>query len=190
MELKTKRNIVAGVLIVGVVGLVGYLGKQFHTLYNSCYAVVGAVIHKFSLDDVRITLMVRIENKSDLTVKLTKQHYNVYINNMQVASFYNENPVKLVSHSTQTLPIDVNFNPSDLLKKGITNITDLLGDKSKLIIGIRGSLTITSGIAKVDNLPVETSMSLKEMMTVNPATTDICKDFDKKNKKKRKKKRS
>ncbi len=40
-----KRGLIVGGTLVAVAGVVTYLLREFNKLYNSCYAVVGAIIH-------------------------------------------------------------------------------------------------------------------------------------------------
>ncbi len=183
MDSKTKNILIGGTVVLGVLAIVRYLYVQWDTLYNSCYAVVGGIIHEFGLKQVRITLMIAIENKSDLTLKVTHQSYDIYINDMQVANFSSNKTLRLLSKSTEILPINVEFNPTDLLKKGVKNIASLLGDKSKFIIKTKGVITVSSGIATVKDLPIETEMSLKELMTSDPSTAYVCSKFEKESKK-------
>lgn len=183
-----KKGLIIGGTVVGVLAVVGYLFSQFNKLYNSCYAVVGAIIHDFSITNVRITLFVKIENTSDFSVTIDKQFYDVFLNDMQVAVFSTENPIKLTSKSTETFPIDVHFNPTDLLKKGLTNIGGLIKNRDNIQIKVKGILSVKAGIARVDDLFIETSWSLKELTETNPDDVDVCEAFEK-SKKDRSKKR-
>ncbi len=182
-----KTILITGLAVVGVSGVVVYLLKEFNKLYNSCYAVVGAVIHDFSLTNVRITLFVKIENTSDITVTIDKQFYDVYLNEMQVAVFSTEKPMKLTSHSVETFPINVSFDPTDLLKKGVKNINNLIKNKDNLEITVKSVLSLKAGIARVDDLFVESTWSLKELTQTDPNSVDVCAESEKQKKKKQRK---
>jgi len=186
--MSVKRIIVGGVIIGGIAAMLGYFFRQFNLLYNSCYAVVGVIIHDFSFDKVKLTLLLKLQNKSDISVKITKQKYDIYVNGMNVGVFHSQQPFTLYSDSVNTLPIDVTFNPKDLLKTGVSSIAAILGDKSKFIIGIKGTLTAESGIAQVKDLIIETEMSLKEIMEEDNSA-DVCDNFSKDLKRKNKRRR-
>jgi LEA14-like dessication related protein len=186
MDAKLKTGIIVGAAVVGVTSVVGYLLNEFKKLYHSCYAVVGAVIHDFSMTNVRLTLFVKIENMSDITVTVDKQFYDVYLNDMQVATFQSTEPMRLTSNSEKTFPIEVQFDPTDLLRQGVSNIGNLIKNRENLEIKVKGVLSIKAGIARVDDFFMETSWSLKELTQSNPDAVDVC---DQAEKEKRKQKR-
>lgn len=182
MDAKLKTGIIVGGTVLAVAGIVGYLFREFNKLYNSCYAVVGAVIHDFSLTNVRLTLFVKIENTSDISLTIDKQFYDVYFNDMQVATFSTSEPMRLTSNSDKTFPIEVQFDPTDLLKQGVKNISGLIKNRENLEIKVKGILSVKAGIARVDDLFFETSWSLKELTETDPNAVDVCERFEKEKK--------
>lgn len=182
-----KSIAVLGVGAVAVAGVVTYLYREFNKLYYSCYAIVGAIIHDFSLTNVRITLFIQIENTSDITVTVDKQFYDIFLNDMQVATFSSDTPMKLSSNSTKTFPVQVQFDPTDLLKKGVKNISGLIKNRENLEVKVKGVLSVKAGIARVDDLFIETGWTLKELTESDPDAVDVCEEFEKQRKTQKKK---
>jgi len=180
-----KNGLIVGGALIATAGIVVYLLREFNKLYWSCYALVGAVIHEFSLTKVRITLFVQIENTSDITVTIDKQFYDIYLNDMQVAVFSSDTPMRLTSNATETFPVEVSFDPTDLLKQGVKNITGLIKDRDNLQVKVKGVLSVKAGIARVDDLFIETVWSLKELTETDPNTVDVCKKFEQERKNKK-----
>jgi LEA14-like dessication related protein len=174
--LTLKQKLIGGGLILGLLLLGGYFARQFTILKNSCYAVVGVVLHELGLKKVRMTVLTKIQNKSDITINITQQKYDIYVNKLLAANFQTNKPIQLLANTETILPIEIEFNPTDLLQKGVKDIQNLLVDKSKLIITTKGVLTVGAGIVNIKNLPVETSMTLAEMMAPLP-DADPCKKY-------------
>ena len=108
---------------------------------------------------------------------------------MQVATFTSNEPMKLTSNSEKTFPIEVQFDPTDLLKQGVRNISGLIKNRENLQIKVKGVLSVKAGIARVDDLFVETSWSLKELTQANPDAVDVCEQSEKEKKRDKNKSR-
>ncbi len=105
---------------------------------------------------------------------------------MQVAVFSSDKPMKLASNSKETFPIEVKFDPTDLLKQGVKNITTLIKNRDTLQVKVKGILSVKAGIARVDDLFMETSWSLKELTETDPNYVDVCEKFEEERKRDKK----
>ena len=163
-------------LVLGAVSI--YLMKQFKLLAGSCWAFSGAMVKSLAISKVELTILLKIWNRSAIDILLRSQKYNIYVNNILVSKIANVTPVTLKGKSTQTLSLDVMFNPNDLLKAGWSAITDLITDTSKILITIKGELSLKSGLIAFKTVNIETTMSLKEMTDIYKApTADACQTF-------------
>ncbi len=160
-----KKALLVGGVIGGVIALIGYFKKEFDRLENACYTISGGVIHTLGLSKVKITLFFKIVNKSDISVEISNAIFNIYVNKMFVSKIVKSNKQLLKSGGETILMVDVDFNPQDLLKAGVNNISPLLTDKDKLVIGIKGSFDAVAGIIKLKSFPIEESITLKELLT-------------------------
>jgi LEA14-like dessication related protein len=175
MNKYVKWGIIGGVTI-GVIGLTYYLYRQLNKLYDYCYAMSGAVIKKFTLNQISLTLMIKLKNNSDITVELGEQNYNVYINDYYVGTVKYTKPATWYGKSVLTFPVDVEFQPQDLLKAGMKNIQALIADKSKIIIKIEGFVNAKSGILNIKDFKFDYTMSLADLLSPTEPSLS-CKNF-------------
>jgi LEA14-like dessication related protein len=166
-----KKLVIGSIVAVGGLSLIflgTYLNKQYKMLMDGIVKaftkINGVVIKQLSLSNLQFTLMFKIVNKGDLSVDVTKQSYNLYINNIQVATLVNNNILRISSQSITNFPIDVNLVTKDLLKAGANNLQYILTDKSKIVFKIVGTLTIKAGIITLKNLPIQQTFSLADLV--------------------------
>ena len=164
MKTAVKIGIIGGIGLT-LVAVAAYFEKQANLLKEACSTIAGAIIHQISFTNVSFTLMMNIANKSDIDFTVTNQKYNVYVNNMLVAKIDNPDTVKVNARGTSTVNINVKFNPQDLLKKGIQNITSLIKNKDNMIIEVKGYLSLKAGIISVTDYQVDERMTLKEILS-------------------------
>jgi len=149
---------------LGIISVMAYVASQAKKLKDACYTLAGAMVHEISFQNFSFTLLLNISNKSDIDFVVTKQLYNIYINNMLVATIDNPEKIKVRGNGKSTINIDVSFNPQDLLKKGMENISMLIGNKDNLIIEIKGNLSLKAGIVSVNDYKVDERLSMKEIL--------------------------
>jgi LEA14-like dessication related protein len=155
-------------LVITAIALVGYFAKQASMLRKSCYTLAGAIINNISFNNVKLTLLVNIKNKSDIPFTVYNQRYSVYVNGLLVSKIERDGDSVIDAQSKSVFQVNVEFNPQDLLRAGIINIEPLLYDKEKLMIDLRGNISLKSGLVRIRNYKVEEKMSLKELLTPNP----------------------
>lgn len=164
-----KIAIIGGLALVGIV-VMAYLAKQVDLLKNACYTIAGAIIHEISFNKMSFTMLLNISNKSDIDFMVTNQKYNIYVNGMLVAVVQNPNDIKVRAKGMSTVNIDIDFNPQDLLKKGIENIASLIQNKNNIIIEVKGYLSLKAGVVNVKNYEVDERLSLKELFAPSTST--------------------
>lgn len=164
-----KIAIIGGLALVGI-AVMAYLAKQVDLLKNACYTIAGAIIHEISFNKMSFTMLLNISNKSDIDFMVTNQKYNIYVNGMLVAVVQNPNDIKVRAKGMSTVNIDIDFNPQDLLKKGIENIASLIQNKNNIIIEVKGYLSLKAGVVNVKNYEVDERISLKELFAPSTST--------------------
>jgi hypothetical protein len=70
--------------------------------------------------------------------------------------------------SDAIIKLDVEFNPKDLLKAGLTNIEPILYDNEKLVITTKGTLSAKTGIVTLTKFPFSVDITLKELLEPSP----------------------
>lgn len=174
MNPQLRKGLIIGFLGISAISVISYFKKQFNLLKNACYAISGGVIHNLSLDSVKMTLFLKIVNESDLTVQLSNMNFNIYVNKMFVTNIKKDDIQTLYSLSDTIVKLDFEFNPKDLLRAGITNIEPIIYDKEKLIVTIKGSVSVKAGVLKISHFPIEEEITLKELLAPSP-DSDRCK---------------
>lgn len=186
MQLTTKHKwFIGGGLTLLALGTI-YLVRQARLLYNAVYTVAGIVVKNISLNDINFTLLLKVENKGDLHVDIVEQSYDVYVNKMFVSHIEypsaqqlqecsallaadkttckNKYITPIASNSSSTIPLNIQFNPSDLLKTGFQNITSILGNQANVIINIKGKLTFKAGPITMKDFAIEETMTLADIV--------------------------
>jgi len=171
MTPEVKKIAIIGSLALVGVAVLAYLAKQLELLQNACYTVAGAIIHEISGKKMSFTMLLNISNKSDIDFMVTNQKYNIYVNGMLVAVVQNPNDIKVRAKGMSTVNIEIDFNPQDLLKKGIENIAMLIANKNNIVIEVKGYLSLEAGIVNLKNYEVDERLSLKELLAPSVKTT-------------------
>lgn len=187
MALTTKQKwwLGGGGTVLGLAIL--YFARQAQKTYNSVYTVSGIVVKNVALNNISFTILLKVENKGGLNIDVVCQNYSVYINNMFVANIQHPDPTevaackklgttaeidackaKLVTHiphdSSATVPINVQFNPQDLLKAGLQNMSAIVGNQKNVNIAIKGALTFYAGPVKMTDFPFEENLNLADVL--------------------------
>lgn len=165
---KGQKTVIVASAIVIFAGLYAYFRREFTKLKNACWFISGGVINSIGADKVNLTVFMKITNKSDLFMTIEKMDLNVYINNLFVSNFKKADRQRIEAHQSNIVQIDISFNPSDLLKAGVKNISTILTNPDKIVISVKGDLNVEMGLVKLNKFDVSTSMTLKEMMSPDP----------------------
>ena len=168
MNLTTKKILVASAAVLILGGIYAFFKTEFGKLKNACIVLAGGVINQLGFSYVSLSLFVKVTNISAIDMEISDVNLNIYINDLYVSNFKNPNKQQVKPHASSTMQIDVNFNPADLLKAGIKNITTLIEDQSKIVIKVKGTISVGSGIVKVNNYDVEQKMTLKDIVSPDP----------------------
>jgi LEA14-like dessication related protein len=167
--MKNKGLIVYGGAVLLVAGVGIYLYKQYSLLMdgfiNGFKVISGAIIKKLSANEISFTLIYKVTNKGDLGVTVTNQKYSVYINNTQVSTITNSQPLKIKGGSTTSFPLNVDINPQEDLSKVLNLDTLLMGisNKNSIVFKISGVFSFSAGILKLKDFPFEETFTLADL---------------------------
>lgn len=161
-----KRNIAIGGILTLIVGIGIYVYRQYDHLVKAGKKLIGAKVHNLSLSGVNATVYVEIDNKGDLSVDVIGQDYNIYVNDKFVSNVKVKDDIRINSNGKSILPLTINFNPQTVLMAGLVNLTSILSDKSKIIISVKGSLSIKTGVLSVKNFGFNVDMTLAEIVEI------------------------
>ena len=134
---KVRNGIIIGGLAIAATSLLVYFKRQINLIKDACYTISGGVIHSLTLSNVKMTLFLKIVNESDLTIQLSNMNFNIYVNNMFVTKVSKPEIQTLYSKSDAIIQLKIEFNPTDLLRAGITNLEPIIYDKEKFYENIK-----------------------------------------------------
>jgi len=94
------------------------------------------VVKDFNRNKIVMDLFMKFTNRSNLSVTLAKQEYDVYANGIFLTTVKNESPNTIRANSTSSIGAPIVINPSEILAKGILNPLELFTTPKKLNIKI------------------------------------------------------
>lgn len=187
MPLTSKQKwLLAGGVTALALGCI-WAASQLKKTYNAIYTLAGIIVKNISLSDINFTLLLKIENKGGISVDVTKQSYDVFVNNMFVMHVdYPSNdqlaackalPIsadrgackdkyitRIHHNASDTVPINVQFNPSDKLKEGLQNLSVIVSNQKSVLITVKGKLTFSAGLVKMTDFPFEETLTLEDIV--------------------------
>lgn len=161
-------------MLLGITAVITVYGaRQIYLLYQAAFKIVGAKINKIGISGIDMILYAEIDNKGDISAQINDQHYEVFLNKTKVSTVDAKQEVHINSNGKTIIPIHVAFNPETILMAGADNILNLLTDKSKIKIEIKGNLSLKSGVISLKDYPVDITYTLQEIIdsSKQPAPT-------------------
>lgn len=158
MEKTTIQRIGIGAVMIGVFGYTfHYLMKQARKLVNTEFEFSKITLNSLSLEKVSITLWWKVVNKSDISVDVSNQDYDIFLNGRFIKKVGYTSPVKLKAKQTTYLPTYVVLTPKDVANIGIENALLLTNDEGqkKTTLLVKGKFTVKTSIFEVKKFPFE-----------------------------------
>ena len=160
-----RKGIIIGIIVAVIMIVATYIYLQYQKLYNATWTYAGQKLKKFAFDKVTAEIYMDVDNKGDLLVTVSQQDYIITLNGTQISTVKNTDDVIIASNSVTRIPLLVEIGTSEFLKAlGSNWQMILLGDKSKVIINIKGYFTLKLGIFAFHKLPFDTSMTLADLI--------------------------
>lgn len=161
--MQTKNWIILSVAAVGIVSVGVYLNKQFKKLYNAEWLFGGIKNLRVSSDGISFTVVYNVNNEGDISVIMSEQNYDAFINGKFVAKISNKTNQKIRSNQVSQIPFHITFKPRDLINAGFINFISLMGNRDNVNILIKGFLDIKTGIIKMKKYPFQLNFNLGEI---------------------------
>lgn len=153
-------------LFGGIALLTAYITRQFVLLYNAAYKILKdkTQIKSIALNNIDMSVVLQITNRSDLSAQIIGQHYVVYFNDVIVSTIDIKDKVHLNSNGYTNIPIHILFNPKQAATVAFQNLTNFFNDKSKINFEVKGWLSIKLGAIKLKNYPIDIKYTLQEIL--------------------------
>jgi len=151
-----------------------YFRKQSELLADSCYKADGLIINSINSNGIDFTLFLKFSNKSNIDMKLEKQHYEIFVEGKKVTSVDSTNSISIQPKSDTRIPLRVTFKLTDIFKTGFQNLDKLMINHNDLKIQIKGKLYATSGVLVKIPIPIDYKATLKDFKTDPNAPKKEC----------------
>lgn len=120
--------------ITGLIALVSisgaYLYNEVSKVLSYTLKFVGLREVKFDKSGVSFKILYEYTNKANISITITQQEYEVYINGQYLTTLSNFAPNVLNGGITNTIEINVNLTPEDFKKVKLNWVQVLLDPKS------------------------------------------------------------
>jgi len=169
-----KKIIVVGSIIIAGFSIWAY--TQYEKLMDYAFGFKKAKARSVSAKKISFDLYLTYVNKSDITFYLTKQRYIVYFNDVEVSRMSNDS-TNIIQHGIDPatnkpyenqIGINVDFDPSVVLKSLNKNWASILLTPDKFIIRVDMKLTVgikILGFIVPVTVPYSYPVSLKEVLS-------------------------
>lgn len=166
MKPETKKWLIVGGLSVISIAL-GALYLQYKKLMNYTIKVKGIKLNTITPQVINFDLFINFTNNSDIKFVISDQVYKVYINGQYVTTLVNGTDVYVGAKSTSLIPVNVKFNPTDVMRLLGQNALIILASPQKINIKVDIKLKVSLYGIKF-NIPYVYESTLKEIMTPTP----------------------
>jgi len=162
-----KWLIVGGLGVISIALAAAYL--QYKKLMNYTIKLKGFKLNALTAKVINFDLFINFTNNSDLKFVISDQEYKVYLNNQFVTKLVNGNDVTVGAKSTSVIPINIQFNPSQVMTLLGQNALTILASPQKIVVKVDVKLKVALYGIKF-SIPYVYESTLKELMTPTPTT--------------------
>ena len=156
-----KWLIVGGLGVISVALAMGYL--QYRKLMNYTIKLGGAKFKQVTAKVFNFDLFIKFTNNSNINFVISEQEYKVYLNDKFVTKISNQNDVTILPQATNTIPVNIDFNPTEVFTLIGGNITNILLKPETIKVKVDGKLKAKLyGFTK--SIPFVYEATLKELM--------------------------
>lgn len=145
-------------------GIAFYFMRQAELLKKTCFNFKSFAIIKLGLMKTIINVNLELKNKSDIPFEITGLDLAVSINGVNVSNIKNAIVKTLPANSVTMFPLVVEFSPKSTIKS-VANLNTILGmaTNPNVLFNFRGSMAIKSSYVVFSSLPIDITMTLKEL---------------------------
>jgi LEA14-like dessication related protein len=149
-------------LILILIGVVSYLISQLQKISKAALTFSGVKLKSITLNKIDLVAYFKTINEGTASVTISEQEYDVFLNGKYVSHMRSTKPIT-IKPGENILPFDVTIGLSDILKAGWANLGQILTDKSKINITIKGTRDMRIGFIPIKNIAINETFNLGEM---------------------------
>jgi LEA14-like dessication related protein len=162
---KNQKIFIFGGLGLALASIFAYLKINIDKIYNAKWEFDGIKNLIINKDFIKFTIFLKLNNKGSISLYISEQDYDVYINEVYVSKIKNNESIKIVSNGITRIPFNIKLYNKNLLDVGIKNIPNLIINQDKINITLKGYLTIKAGIINLKKYNFEEKFNLKEILS-------------------------
>lgn len=168
--MRKEGKIIIVSLIASLLAVITYILIQLAKISKAPFKYAGVKINKVSFQRIEITVFLKLVNEGSLSVTVSDQEYDVFLNDKFISHLKNSVPYK-IKPGTNIMPLDVFINTTDVLKAGWSNLSQLLLDKSKVNISLKGGYDLKIGFIRIGKQVMQQTFNLGQSQQSQPETT-------------------
>lgn len=162
--MSTKGKIIIWSLVAILFAIVAYVIIELLKVSKATLTFAGVKIKSVTLNKVELTVYFKLINTGSASVTVSKQEYDVYLNGKYVSHMKYSIPF-VISPGENIMPLEVTIGLPDIIKAGWVNLTQLLTDKSKINISLKGKRSMKIGFLSFNNVAIDETFNLGETGT-------------------------
>lgn len=175
--MKTSAKIAIGLIGVGIVSVSTWLYIQVQKIINAPFKIISAKDIDVSGGEIKFTLISQITNESSISAYVKEQYYEVFFNGNRISKIENKGEIFVgaankydkngnLKPNNAKIPLKVEIDKKALTDALLTNLTNLVANKSKVKLSLKGYFTWRAGIVSTKQ-PFELSYTLQEILDMN-----------------------
>jgi LEA14-like dessication related protein len=151
-------------VLAGFVGITAttaiWVRAQYKKLMKNVTGYKSVSIKEATKNNIGLQVVYTYTNNMDVDVVLTKQKYDVYLDDNYITSLTNDSTLTLKSHATTDIPLSLNINPNDVYNKVKVNPLALLVNPGNVIMRIDMKVWV-----KLVFIPIPITYSYEDKLT-------------------------
>lgn len=157
--MSNKGKIIIWFLVAALLAVISYLVIQLNKISNAALSYAGMKIKSVSLNKIEIIAYFKLINTGSASITLRNQEYDVFINGKFVSHMKSPSSFT-IAPGENILPLEVTIGLGDVLKAGISNISQILTDKDKINISLKGKRSMKIGPLAFNNVVIDETFNL------------------------------
>jgi LEA14-like dessication related protein len=117
MEKGLKKVLIVSGIVGALAGFSYFIYRQMMKAINYKISSQGVKVLSRDKENIKLLVKMGITNPSDLTLTLTEQEYDIYLNGIYITRLKSVVPQVIYENSTSTLELTVDINYKDILSK-------------------------------------------------------------------------
>lgn len=143
-----RGKIIIWTLVAIFIIVLAYVLHQLNKINKAVFKYAGVRVKSVTLQKIELTVYLKMINEGSMSVTISNQEYDVYLNDKFLSHMKYSQPFKILP-GTNIMPLEVYITISDVLKAGWSNLAQLLTDKSKVNIRLKGNYDLKIGFIRV-----------------------------------------